>query len=127
VSFPDPHPGLVIRYAYLWKREHDQGREEGSKDRPCAIVVSVLDDEGEQEAMVLPITHSAPQRGEDVLGRTLADRYVRLRHREGAEVAWEAPRRWLRRKGARPAALIEMARSSHGAENAVHRALQIVL
>jgi hypothetical protein len=29
VSFPEPHPGLVIRYAYLWKRESDEGREEG--------------------------------------------------------------------------------------------------
>lgn len=42
VSFPDPHPGLVIRYAYLWKREYDEGREDGSKDRPCSIVLSVL-------------------------------------------------------------------------------------
>ena len=67
MSFPDPHPGLVIRYAYFWKREHDEGREEGSKDRPCAIVVSVLDDEGEQEVMVLPISHTAPQRVEDAI------------------------------------------------------------
>ncbi|MGH8294414.1 MAG: hypothetical protein ACRETZ_02760 [Steroidobacteraceae bacterium] len=43
MSFPDPRPGLVIRYAYLWKREHDAGREEGSKGRPCAIVLSILD------------------------------------------------------------------------------------
>ncbi len=67
MSFPDPHPGLVIRYAYLWKREHDEGREEGSKDRPCAIVLSVLDDDGEQEVMVLPITHSPPHRPEDAI------------------------------------------------------------
>ncbi len=58
--------------------------------------------------------------------RSLID-MIRLRHREGAEIAWEALRRWLRRKGARPAALIEMARSFHGAENAVHHALEIVL
>lgn len=58
--------------------------------------------------------------------RSLID-VVRLRHREGADIAWEALRRWLRRKGARPAALIEMARSFHGAESAVHHALQIVL
>lgn len=67
MSFPDPRSGLVIRYAYLWKREHDAGREEGSKDRPCAIVVSILDDDGEKEVMVLPITHSAPQRAEDAI------------------------------------------------------------
>ena len=59
MSVPHPHPGLLIRYAYLWKCEHDEGREEGSKDRACAIVVSVIDDEGEQEVMGLPITHSA--------------------------------------------------------------------
>ena len=58
--------------------------------------------------------------------RSLID-MIRLRHREGAELAWEALRRWLRRKGARPAALIEMARSFHGAENAVHHALEVVL
>lgn len=67
MSFPEPHPGLVIRYAYLRKREHDEGREEGSKDRPCVIVLSVLDDDGEQEVMVLPITHSLPQRPEDAI------------------------------------------------------------
>lgn len=58
--------------------------------------------------------------------RSLVD-MVRLRHREGAEIAWEALRRWLRRKGARPAALIEMARPFHGAESAVRHALEIVL
>lgn len=52
---------------------------------------------------------------------------VRLRHREGAEIAWEALRRRLRRKGSRPAALIEMARSFHGAESAVRHALEILL
>jgi hypothetical protein len=72
VSFPDPHPGLVIRYAYLWKREHDEGREDGSKDRPCAIVLSVLDDDGELEVMVLPITHSSPQPPEDAIEIPLA-------------------------------------------------------
>lgn len=58
--------------------------------------------------------------------RSLVD-MVRLRHREGAEIAWEALRRWLRRKGARPAALIEMARPFRGAEGAVRHALEFVL
>lgn len=60
MSLPAPHPGLVIRYAYLWKREHDAGREEGSKDRPCAIIMAVTDDEGESQVLVLPITHTLP-------------------------------------------------------------------
>ncbi len=58
--------------------------------------------------------------------RSLVD-VIRLRHREGAEVAWEALRRWLRRRGAKPATLIEMAKHFHGAERAVRQALEIVL
>lgn len=58
--------------------------------------------------------------------RSLVD-MVPLRHRERAEVTWETLRRWLRREGARPAALIEKARSFRGAESAVRHALEIVL
>jgi hypothetical protein len=48
VSLPDPHPGLVIRYAYLWKREYDEGREEGSKDVSGNSAASGLRGEGMQ-------------------------------------------------------------------------------
>jgi predicted transcriptional regulator of viral defense system len=58
--------------------------------------------------------------------RSLVD-VIRLRHREGTDIAWDALRRWLRRKGAKPAALIEMSKSLHGAERAVRNALEIVL
>lgn len=60
MSWPDPRPGLVIRYSYLWQREHDAGREEGVKDRPCAIVLAI-DGEGDDKTVyVLPITHAPP-------------------------------------------------------------------
>jgi predicted transcriptional regulator of viral defense system len=58
--------------------------------------------------------------------RTLID-LIRLRHREGSDVAWEALRRWLARKGSKPAALLAMAKHFHGAERAVRDALEIVL
>ncbi len=58
--------------------------------------------------------------------RTLVD-IIRLRHREGADVAWEALRRWLRRRGSKPAALIKMAKHFYGAERAVRNALEVVL
>ena len=58
--------------------------------------------------------------------RSLVD-VIRLRHREGGDVAWEALRRWLRRRGTKPAALIDMARRFHGAERAVRGALEVVL
>jgi hypothetical protein len=51
---------LVIRYSYLWSAEHAQGREEGVKDRPCAIILSVTEESGAQIVTVLPITHTPP-------------------------------------------------------------------
>jgi hypothetical protein len=67
VSFPEPHPGLVIRYAYLWKSEYDEGREEGSKDRPCAIVLLIVNEDNEREIFVLPITHTPPEHADDAV------------------------------------------------------------
>ena len=52
--FPEPVPGLVIRYSYLWRREHLEGREEGRKDRPCAIVAAVRNDAGALHVLALP-------------------------------------------------------------------------
>jgi len=60
VPFPEPVPGLVVRYAYLWRREWERGQEEGVKDRPCAIVTTVTDDEGQKVVTVLPVTHTPP-------------------------------------------------------------------
>jgi predicted transcriptional regulator of viral defense system len=58
--------------------------------------------------------------------RTLVD-VIRLRHREGSDVAWQALRRWLARKGSQPSALLSMSKQFHGAETAVRDALQVVL
>ena len=41
MPIPNPEPGLVISYAYLWHREHQAGREEGQKDRPTVIVLAI--------------------------------------------------------------------------------------
>jgi hypothetical protein len=60
LSFPNPVPGLVIRYAYSWLAEHRRGREEGLKDRPCAVILVTEDAESERIVTVLPITHTSP-------------------------------------------------------------------
>lgn len=55
---------MVIRYAYLWADEHQAGREEGSKDRPAAILMAVS--AGKQsEVLALPITHTPPSNPEE--------------------------------------------------------------
>jgi hypothetical protein len=41
LPLPDPEPGLVIPYAYLWRHEHRKGQEEGRKVRPAVIVLAV--------------------------------------------------------------------------------------
>ena len=55
-----PAIGHVISHGFLWKREAEQGREEGWKDRPC-VIVRVQELEGnERRVFVAPITHTAP-------------------------------------------------------------------
>jgi len=53
LSFPQPVPGQVIRYGYLWDAEHRRGQEEGVKDRPCAVVMVVSNDQGNEVVTVL--------------------------------------------------------------------------
>lgn len=60
VPLPEPHPGLVISYAYLWLNEHERGRQEGGKDRPCAIMVARRVARKKTVVTVVPVTHSAP-------------------------------------------------------------------
>jgi hypothetical protein len=52
---------MVIRYSYLWHREHLRGQEEGVKDRPCAVLLALTDEDGEQKVIVLPVTHAPPK------------------------------------------------------------------
>jgi hypothetical protein len=59
VNLPRPVPGLVINYSYLWGYEHRKGQVEGSKDRPCAVVV-VVADEPHPRVVVLGVTHTKP-------------------------------------------------------------------
>lgn len=60
MPLPKPVPGLVIRYSYLWVSEHRRGQEEGTKDRPCAIILVTTDDAGDQIVTVLPVSDSPP-------------------------------------------------------------------
>jgi hypothetical protein len=67
LSFPIPIPGMVIRYSYLWRDEFKKGREEGVKDRPCAIVAAVKREGGRRVVVVLPVTHSPPSSADAAL------------------------------------------------------------
>ena len=51
----------MIRYSYLWRREAADGREEGMKDRPCAVVLALRDETNRTRVVVLPVTHTPPE------------------------------------------------------------------
>ncbi len=99
MSLPTPRPGLVIRYSYLWAREHHQGREEGIKDRPCAVLLATRNDDGDLRVIVLPITHTPPHNPENAIqipastGRRLGldDDRSWIALTEGNAFAWPGP------------------------------------
>lgn len=59
MAHPDPRPGLVIRYDYLWTREARAGRAQG-KDRPACLVAAMDSAPNPRYVVILPITHSPP-------------------------------------------------------------------
>lgn len=67
MPLPTPELGLVISYAYLWSSEAHEGQEEGLKDRPCAVVLSIRDDGGNTVVAVVPVTHTPPQHPEEAV------------------------------------------------------------
>jgi hypothetical protein len=64
----DIRVGHVLRYSYLWHWQHQQGREDGDKDRPVLVLalVTALED-GTPVVRVLPITHAPPKDAADAV------------------------------------------------------------
>jgi hypothetical protein len=58
--------------------------------------------------------------------RSLVDA-IRLRHREGSDIAFEALRNWLDLPGRSPAQLIGMAQQFPNAEASLRHALEVLL
>lgn len=67
MDIPQPQPAQVIRYAYLWADEHAAGREEGVKDRPAVIVLTVQNDQGATRLLAVPVTHTPPNNDDDTI------------------------------------------------------------
>jgi hypothetical protein len=63
----DPANGLVIRYSYLWAREHDRHEDAGRKTRPVCLQIIVARAEAETIVALFPITSQPPQRDRAVL------------------------------------------------------------
>jgi hypothetical protein len=61
VPLPEPRPGLVIRYDYLWTREAAAGRDQG-KERPACLVAAMDSVASPRFVVILPITHTPPDK-----------------------------------------------------------------
>jgi hypothetical protein len=57
---PEPESGLVISYSYLWRNEYEAEKVEGLKNRPCAIILVVKNEDESKKVTVAPITHTPP-------------------------------------------------------------------
>ncbi|MBF0332763.1 MAG: growth inhibitor PemK [Alphaproteobacteria bacterium] len=60
MPLPDPRPGLIFRYEYVWKRQALAGQSVGEKERPACVVLAVTGDTGDQRALIVPITTRPP-------------------------------------------------------------------
>lgn len=59
MALPEPQPGLVIRYDYLWAREAAAGRYQG-KERPACLVAATDPSVEPRFVVIVPITHTEP-------------------------------------------------------------------
>lgn len=72
-AIPEPRPGLVIHFNYLWRREQAAGQENARKARPCAIVVALKwSPEGSTVVAVCAVTHQQPLPSTDAVEIPLA-------------------------------------------------------
>ncbi len=62
MPLPEPRPGLVFRYDYLWSREAAQGRDQG-KERPACLVAALESTIAPRFVVILAITHTPPDKG----------------------------------------------------------------
>lgn len=61
MPLPEPRPGLVIRYDYLWSREAAAGCDQG-KERPACLVAATDPTTSPRFVVILPITHGRPDK-----------------------------------------------------------------
>lgn len=88
MPLPDPQPGLVIRYLFLWREDYRKGRVEGDKEGRPALIVSVAPGlETGRRVAVLPITHTPP---------ALAEESLEIPRAVAAHLGLDDGRSWIR-------------------------------
>ncbi|MEJ2124913.1 MAG: hypothetical protein P8Y47_08930 [Alphaproteobacteria bacterium] len=65
MPLPEPRPGLVIRYDYVWANEALVGRDKG-KERPACLIAASDPSASPRFVVILAITHAQPD--QDTVG-----------------------------------------------------------
>ncbi len=88
-----PEPGEVLNYSYLWEYEFRDGRDEGVKDRPVAVVLLTPNSHGLDFVHVVPLTTRPPAPGDTAIEVPDA---VRRQLGLSAERSWIVVSEWNR-------------------------------
>jgi hypothetical protein len=88
-----PKPGEVIHYSYLWEYEYREGRDEGVKDRPVAVVIVTKTADGFDDVFVVPLSTRPPRKGQTAIEVPPA---VRTQLGLSAERSWIVVSEWNR-------------------------------
>lgn len=88
-----PEPGEVLNYSYLWESEFRNGRDEGVKDRPVAVVLVTKSVDGLDQVHVVPMTTQPPRRDQPAIEVPAA---VRRQLGLSAERSWIVVDEWNR-------------------------------
>ena len=63
-KFPD---GVIVQYPYLWRWQAEKGREQGEKERPVCLAMTILDTNNLTHLVILPISGTRPYEGQVAL------------------------------------------------------------
>lgn len=85
MALPDPKPGMVLRYDYLWTHDAAAGRNQG-KDRPACLVAASNATATPRFVLLLPITHTPPS------GDTVG---IEIPERVGQALGLDDARSWV--------------------------------
>ncbi len=84
---PEPRPGLVIGYDFLFREQADAGMENASKPHPAVIVIVDRRD-ARDRVSVVAVSHSPPSPGQ-------ARHHLKLAPAECAQMGLDADDHWI--------------------------------
>ena len=87
MALPEPRPGLVVGYDFLFREQADAGMENASKPHPAAVVI-VTRREVQTRVSLVAISHAPPSPGQ-------ARNYLKLTPAECRQMGLDSGDHWI--------------------------------